>query len=202
MATFLCPSCGGTIEYTNNNQDMTCPFCGTAITTPSADSNATVIVPKMEVPPAHSDSSESAKTVIQQSRFQNSAEIMDEVKRSLREDDKEGAIRTYSKEFNVPVEDARASVEQIEIDMKHSGKEVSAPAPEPAATPAYAPEPSAYQVPRSDVLDAAVTPPPSNNNTRNIIIGCSIAFVLFCCLCIIIPSIVGVLQGSLSGMSN
>lgn len=201
MATFLCPSCGGTIEYASNNQDMTCPFCGTAITTPSADSNATVIVPKMEVAPAPSDSSQSAKTVIQQSRFQNSAEIMDEVKRLLREDDKEGAIRTYSKEFNVPVEDARTSVEQIEIDMRHSGKEAP-PAPEPAATPAYAPEPSAYQVPRSDVLDAGVAPSQPNNNTRNIIIGCSIAFVLFCCLCIIIPSIVGVLQGSLSGMSN
>lgn len=201
MSTFQCPSCGGTIDYTSSNLDMTCPFCGTAITTPGVDANATVIVPKVEAAPAPTDALESAKTVIQQSRFSNSAEIMDEVKRSLREDDKEGAIRTYSKEFNVPVEDARASVEQIEIDMRHSGKEATPPAPEPAATPAYAPEPSAYQVPRSDVLDAAATPP-TNNNTRNIIIGCSIAFVLFCCLCIIIPSIVGVLQGSFSGMSN
>ena len=130
--TFQCPACGGIIEYTSNNQAMTCPFCGTAITTPGAGSAATVVMAKPVVEPvsAEPDSSAGAKTVIQQSPVvMNSAEIIDEVKRSLREDDKSGAVRIFSKGFNVSLTDAQASVDQIEIDMKHSGKE-AAPAPE------------------------------------------------------------------------
>lgn len=190
--TFQCPACGGIIEYTSNNQEMTCPFCGTTITTPGASSAATVIMSKVDVPqPAATPApAESAKTIVQHSTFNNSAEIIDEVKRSLREDDKAGAVRIYSKEFGVPLSDAQASVDQIEIDMKYSGKPATpppAPEPEPVPTPTPAPAPSyssptpAYNVPASDVLDA--TPAPKKSNSKNWIIGCSVALVL-CCLCI------------------
>lgn len=193
MSTFQCPSCGGTIDYSNSSEEMKCPFCGTDITTPGVDSNATIITPKVEKVEVEEapDPASSAKTVIQQSKFKNSAEIMDEVKRSLREDDKEAAVRIYSKEFNVPLADARSSVDQIEIDMKHSGKEAAKPAPEPEPIPAPAPTPEpAYQVPVSDVIDSTSSAQPPNNTTRNWIIGCSIAFVLFCCFCVILPSVV------------
>lgn len=194
MSKFQCPSCGGTIEYSNSNEEMTCPFCGTAITTPGVDTNATIIAPRVEKVEETADPAASAKTVVQQSQFKNSAEIIDEVKRSLREDDKEGAVRIYSKEFNVPLADARSSVDQMEIDMRHSGKEEDKPTPELEPAPAPAPEP-AYQVPTSDVLDAGATPQQSNNNTRNWIIGCSIALVLFCCFCVILPTIVSFAGG-------
>ena len=93
--TFQCPACGGFIEYSDHNQDMACPFCGTAVTTPPAG----------DVAPAPADPS-SAKTVVQASKFKNSAEIMDEVKRLLGEGDKDGAIKVYAKEFGVPKADA------------------------------------------------------------------------------------------------
>jgi ribosomal protein S27E len=194
--TFQCPACGGIIEYSANDQEMTCPFCGTAITTPAAGSAATVIMPKVEPEPAAS-----AKTIIQQqSKFTNSAEIIDEVKRSLREGDKEGAVRIYSKEFNVPMIDAQASVDQIEIDMKHSGKE-AAPEPEPIPAPA-APVPSAQQIPHFDVLDAPALEEKKSNTTRNWVIGCSIAFVLFCCICVILPTAVWFATGANSNFGN
>ena len=194
--TFQCPACGGIIEYTSNNQDMTCPFCGTAITTPgAAASAATVIMTKVERVEPQDDPAAGAKTVMQQGPVMNSAEIIDEVKRSLREDDKSGAVRIYSKEFNVSLADAQASVDQIEIDMKYSGKEVIKPVVEPEPVSA-APAASAQQIPTADILDAAPSEPKKSNTTRNVIIGCSVAFVLFCCLCVVLPAIVTlVMQG-------
>lgn len=194
--TFQCPACGGIIEYTSSNQDMTCPFCGTAITTPGAGSAATVVMPKVERVQPEEDPGAGAKTVIQQSRFGNSAEIMDEVKRLLREGDKTGALKVYSKEFDVPMADAQTSVDQIEIDMRHSGKEATPTAPEPI--PAPTPVRPAQSIPASDILDAAPEETKSNT-TRNWIIGCSIAFVLFCCLCIIVSTVVSMAAGSQFG---
>lgn len=185
--TFQCPACGGIIEYTSNNQDMTCPFCGTAITTPGTGSAATVVMSKVESVVAEQDPAAGAKTVIQQSRFHNSAEIMDEVKRLLREDDKSAAVKVYSKEFNVPMVDAQSSVDQIEIDMKYSGKEVAL-APEPVPTPV-----AAQQIPSADILDAAAPEQKKSGGiSRNVIIGCSIALVLFCCFCVILPTIIAI----------
>ncbi len=186
--TFQCPACGGIIEYTSNNQEMTCPFCGTTITTPGAASSAaTVIMSKVDVPPPAAPA-ESAKTIVQHSTFNNSAEIIDEVKRSLREDDKDGAVRIYSKEFGVPLSDAQTSVDQIEIDMKYAGKPTTpppAPEPEPVLTPTPTPVYSnpapAYAVPASDVIDAGAAPKKSNT-TRNLIIGC-VSLIVLCCVC-------------------
>jgi hypothetical protein len=177
--TFQCPACGGLIEYTDNNQEMACPFCGTAVTTPGAESAATVLISKPERAPAAA-----AETMIQQSRFNSSAEIMDEVKRLLREEDKNGAVKVYRKEFNVALADARAAVDQIEIDMQHSGKEETPPAPEESAPPPPAPSEPAIS---GDVVFNA---PPQKSSSRGWIIGCSIAFVLFCCFCVILPSVV------------
>lgn len=181
--TFQCPACGGIIEYTSNNQDMNCPFCGTAITTPGAGAAATVIMAKVEKDPAAS-----AKTVVQHSKFGNTAEIMDEVKRLLREGDKEGAVKVYSKEFSVPMIDAQASIDQIEIDMKHSGKEAApAPQPEPEPVPVSTPAPSvsAQQIPNSDILDAA---PPTKKSgiPKGWLIGCGVAFLIACCICLLV----------------
>jgi hypothetical protein len=127
---------------------------------------------------------------------------MDEVKHSLREGDKDGAVKIFSKEFNVSMADAQNSVDQIEIDMKYSGKE-AAPAPAPAPTPAPAvmptPRPaSAQQIPTSDILDAGVPQEQKSNTTRNWIIGCSVAFVLFCCFCVILPLIGAAVSGNLN----
>ncbi len=183
--TFQCPACGGLIEYTSNNQDMPCPFCGTAITTPgagTAPAAATVVVPKIEGNPGAA-----AQTMIQHSRFNNSAEIMDEIKRLLREDDKSGAVKVYRKEFNVPLADARSSVDQIEIDMRHSGKETPPPPTPVESAPPPAPAPSEPAVSGDVVFDGT---PQKPSSTKNWIIGCSIAAVVFCCCCVILPTLI------------
>jgi len=196
--TFQCPACGGLIEYTSNNQDMACPFCGTTVTTPgletapeaSSASAATFLIPKTEREPAAA-----AETVIQHSRFNNSAEIMDEVKRLLRADDKAGAIKVYRKEFNLPLADAQTSVDQIEIEMQHSGKETPPAEPEsaPPPAPAYSPIPDPAVI-RGEVLDAT---PQKPSSTRNWLIGCGIALIVFCCFCVVLPSIVWVVMNRL-----
>ena len=183
--TFQCPACGGLIEYTSSNQAMTCPFCGTAVTTPE----------QAETPaPAQTDQGmmddAAAKTVLQghSSKFKNSAEIMDEVKRLLRDGDKSQAIEVYRREFNVALEDAQSSIEQIEIDMKHSGRETPPPPPESV----FSPVPST-PVPNADVIDAPPALPKSSFPIKGVVIGCVVALVL-CCLCVISPAIVWMLN--------
>jgi|GEM_PF-5499343 len=178
--TFQCPACGGMIEYTTSNQDMTCPFCGTAVTTPAQTTVATV-------PETKYDSS-SAETMVQHSKFKNSAEILDEVKRLLREDNKEQAIKVYRKEFGVPLADARTSVEQIEIDMRPSGKEeIPPPPPQDIPTPTWtAPNESAI---KGDVVFD--TPQQKSSTPTGWLIGCGIALVILCCLCTIVSVAMG-----------
>jgi len=178
--TFQCPACGGLIEYTSSNQAMACPFCGTSVTTPAQAETSS---------PAQTDQGEmvdaAAQTLLQQhSSFKNSAEIMDEVKRLLREGDKSQAIEVYRKEFNVALEDAQSSVEQIEIDMKHSGRETPPPPPESVPSPV-----PSTPVSNVDVIDAPPPPPKSSFPTKAVVIGCVVALVL-CCLCVISPIIV------------
>jgi ribosomal protein L7/L12 len=195
--TFQCPSCSGSIEYTENNKNMDCPFCGTAVTTPGPETAseaapgvaATVVIPKVEREPAPVAA---AQTMIQQSRFNSTAEIIDEVKRLLREDDKTGAVKVYRKEFNVSQADAKTAVDQIEIDMQHSGKEETPPPPAsvetPPPPPPPPPAPSEPAISGDVVFDAA--PPQKPSSKRGWIIGCSIAFVLFCCFCVILPTVI------------
>lgn len=179
--TFQCPACGGLIEYSDSNQDMVCPFCGTAVTTPG-QATATVVIPRGERP-----QSAVAQTMIQQSRFNSSAEIMDEVKRLLREGDKPGATKVYRKELGVSQADAKTAVDQIEIDMKHLEEP-----PAPVVVESAPPPPSPVSEPAisGDVVFNAAPEKPSS--TKNWIIGCSIALVVFCCLCVILPTIVTV----------
>jgi transcription elongation factor Elf1 len=176
--TFQCPACGGLIEYTSSNQAMTCPFCGTAVTTPDqAETSAPAQTNQGIVDAA-------AQTLLQQhsSKFKNSAEIMDEVKRLLREGDKSQAVEVYSKEFDVALEDAQSSVEQIEIDMKHSGAETPPP---PASVPSPIPS---TPISSDNIIDA---PPPQQKSSlpKNLLIGCVVVLVL-CCLCVTVPTIV------------
>jgi predicted nucleic acid-binding Zn-ribbon protein len=181
--TFQCPACGGLIEYTSSNQAMTCPFCGTAVTTPE----------QAETPaPAQTGQGimdAAAKTVLQgrSSKFKNSAEIMDEVKRLLREDDKSQAVEVYCREFNVALEDAQSSIEQIEIDMKHSGAETP---PTPANVPSPIPS---MPISSDNIIDAPPAPQKSSFPIKGVIIGCLVALVL-CCLCVISPAIVWMLN--------
>jgi len=183
--TFQCPACGGLIEYTDSNQAMTCPFCGTAVTTPE----------QAETPPsAQTDQGgmvdAAAQTLLQQhtSKFKNSAEIMDEVKRLLREGDKSQAVDVYRQEFNVAREDAQSSIDQIEIDMKHSGSEV--PPTPPESVPSPIPD---TPVQNANVIDATPAPQKSSFPTKSVVIGCVVALVL-CCLCVIAPAIVWMLN--------
>jgi len=174
------------IEYTDHDQAMSCPFCGVAVTTPPAG-----IVDEGDP--------SSAKTVVHASKFKNSAEILDEVKRLIGEGDTDGAIKVYAKEFGVPKADARTSVEQIEIDMRPKEEtpppvEESAPPPPPPPPPhSPIPDPAAI---RGEVVDSASQKP---STARNWIIGCGVAFLLFCCLCVILPTIVYFVMNQMGG---
>jgi hypothetical protein len=180
--TFQCPACGGSIEYENSNQAMACPFCGTAVTTPKQAK--TVVMPKVEHDPASA-----AQTIIQQSRFNSSAEVVDEVKRMLREDNKSGATKIYRKEFSTTLADAKTAVDQIEIDMQHSGKET----PRENAAPPQSTR-SEPAISGDVIFDAA---PQKSSSSNGWMIGCGVALVLLCCLCIFVPGVIAAIRAML-----
>lgn len=153
-----CPYCGAPLENVIGNA---CPACGSAL-------------------PARANSS--ATIVSQKSDFNNSAEVMDEIKHLINEGDQSAAETVASNEFNLSPEEARSTVEQVVIDMPLTEK--AAPAPYyTEATPAEKPI-------HPDVVLPAQSAPQKPSSSRNWIIGCSVGAAIFLCLCCCLPTIV------------
>ncbi len=126
------------------------------------------------------------------SRFNSSAEAMDEIKRLLREGNKIEAIKTHREYFDMGLAESKNAVEAIESQLKFE----SAPAMEDSGSaqtmissgslfggsdstsaqtmtsnePAISPNP----------FDEQVAAPKKNNWVRWVV-GCGVALLLFCC---------------------
>jgi hypothetical protein len=138
----------------------------------------------------------SAPTIIaapkrKKAEAQSSAEAMDEVKKLVREGDTEAAAEVASAEFGLDAEAAQTAVEQTATDMKYSAE------PEPEIV-----EPESVRVtpvePEPVIIDSSPVgePPKPPSNSRPWIIGCSIAAVVFLCLCCCLPTLIAIVAAA------
>jgi cell pole-organizing protein PopZ len=152
----VCPSCGAALE---ENVGNACPFCGSAL---GVSSSAPTIL------------SLSKKEIAQ---AQSSAEVMDEIKKHVREGDTAGAAEVASAEFGLNQESAEATIEQISTEMKYSGREPKIVEPEPV---------------QPVVENRPFDEPKKPANSRNWIIGGGIAAAVFLCLCCCLPLLIAI----------
>lgn len=171
-----CPSCNAPVDM----PATACPYCGAAL---NADprSAPTLLASAADLPP--------------QPRFESSAAAMDEIKRFLRSGNKVGAVQVHREYFSTSLKDAKNAVEAIESDLKFQD------APRPPADdepPAFA-RPEAPAVAAATSTAASFDAPQQPPAWRNWAIGCSVAFVLFCCLCVVLPALLYMVMGAQSG---
>ena len=168
-----CPSCGATLD---SNVGSQCPFCGSALT--PANSSAQTLI---------------SRPLSKKAEFENSAEAMDEVKRLVSEGETAAAAQVASEQFDLNTEDAKSTVDQVQVDMQYSsnktmlaGHAVPVPPPPPPVV-----EQAAYSTPPA-VTPVSYSPPPAASSfeevkqpskNKNWIIGGSIGAVVFLCLC-------------------
>lgn len=126
-------------------------------------------------------------------RFNSSAEVMDEVKRLLRAGSKSEAVRVHREYFGLEIKDAQNAVDAIESDLRPL-EAASAPLADDQP-PAFArPDDSAPQT--ASVMETPVAGRPAWQKWA---LGCSIALVVFCCLCVILPVIAFIFFGNRGG---
>ncbi len=122
-------------------------------------------------------------TVAALRNFQSSAEAMDAVKKEIRNGNKLKAIQLHREYFGTSLADSKTAVEQMETDMNLQA------APPDTEPPAFA---------RPDEPAISANPfdePQKPSNTRKWVIGCSIAAVLFLCLCVCLPIVLFIFSG-------
>jgi ribosomal protein L7/L12 len=126
--------------------------------------------------------------------FASSAALMDEVKRLLRANKKIEAIKIYREYFDVGLADAKNAVDAAETELKLQ----SPPPPEVDDNiPAFA-------RPDAPPVGPTITPNPLGDEAqppawRKWLIGCSIAAVVFLCLCVVVPALLFIFNISSSG---
>jgi uncharacterized Zn finger protein (UPF0148 family) len=148
------------------NAGSSCPFCGSAL---SLSMSAPTII--------------SAPAKKKKAAAKSSAEAMDEVKKLVREGDTTGAAEVASAEFGLDQEAAQSTVEQVATNMKYS-------APEPVIV-----EPIPDYKPSEPVIESSPFDEPQKpSNSRPWIIGCSIAAVVFLCVCCCLPLVFGLIS--------
>jgi ribosomal protein L7/L12 len=117
--------------------------------------------------------------------FSSSAEAMDEIKRLLRGGNKIEAIKVHREYFSTGLKDAKDAVDAIESDLKFQA------APARPSLGQSAGQPSSF-APSEPVMSANPFDEPGQSSQagRKWLIGCSVAFVLFCCLCVVLPALI------------
>lgn len=123
--------------------------------------------------------------------FASSAEAMDEIKQLLRSGNKIEAIRVHREAFNTGLKDAKDAVEAIESDLKFQ----AAPKPSVAQSAGQ----SASFVPEEPVMSPNPFDEPQKPAWRNWAIGCTLALLLFCCLCVGLPALLYMFTGGQAG---
>ena len=156
----VCPSCGAPLD---NNTGNSCPSCGVALPVRPVGNSAPTMI-----------SSKSA--------FNSSAEVMDEVKRLIKQGDTDGATEVVSAEFGQTHEAAEGMVEQTLIDSHYVSNDAPVDQTARESTPGRVIDAPGYQEPKKP------------SNTRNWIIGGSIAAVVFLCLCCCMPLVIALVM--------
>jgi ribosomal protein L7/L12 len=124
--------------------------------------------------------------------FASSAEAMDEIKRLLRSGNKIEAIKVHREAFNTGLKDAKDAVDAIESDLRFQA------APRPSVTRSVGE--SASFAPAETVMSANPFDEPKQPPAwRNWAIGCTLALLLFCCLCVGLPALLYMFTGGQAG---
>ena len=168
-----CPSCNAPVDM----PATACPYCGAAL---GGDArNAPTMMSAAPEP-----------------LFSSSAAAMDEIKRLLRAERKIEAIKVHREYFGTGLQASKDAVDAIESDLRF---QVGPPRASVSSANDVA-EPGSVFTPAEPVMSAnpfdAPQKPPA---WRNWAIGCSVAFVLFCCLCLVLPGILYTVTGGQMG---
>ncbi len=121
-------------------------------------------------------------------RFNNSAEMMDEVKRLLWQENKIEAIKVYREFFHTGLAEAKSAVDQAEADLKFYSAPSETSSPDSDKTIIS----SSFTTP---IVEPAIgTEPfpetPKRSSTwRNIAIGCGVALFFMCC-CFVLTAVI------------
>ncbi len=182
MPQIACPNCGASVEST----ERACSYCGAALPASVSSSAPTVRASRDELdamlkgpPPPAADATFVSSEPLK--KFRSSAEAMDAVKSELRAGRKIEAIKMYREYFDVGLADAKSAVDQVEFNLKFE----TAPSRSDAEVPDFArPDaPTAFAPVVGEVVDA-----PKKSGIPAWVWGCAAAFVLFCCLCFVLPA--------------
>jgi hypothetical protein len=157
-----CPACGAPVDL----PATLCPYCSAALT--GGAENAPTIL--SAAPP----------------RFLNSAQAMDEIKSLLHAGKKTEAVKVHREYFGTKLAEAREAIEAIQSDLAFEpepiGSVVTVVDESAAPKVSYGPDGPAMSEP---LFDEPQKPPA----WRKWVIGCGVALVLFCCLCVVLPLI-------------
>lgn len=182
MPQIPCPNCGASVEST----ERACSYCGAALTPSVSSSAATVRASRDELdamlkgtPPSAADATFVSGEPLK--KFRSSAEAMDAVKAELRAGRKIEAVKIYREYFDVGLADAQSAVDQVEFNLKF---ETAASRPDTEVPDFARPDaPTTFAPVVGEVVDA-----PKKSGVSAWVWGCAAAFVLFCCLCIVLPA--------------
>jgi hypothetical protein len=168
-----CPACGAPVDL----PATTCPYCGAAL---KADpQSAPTMIGAAPAQPA--------------SPYANSAEAMDAVKAALRKGSKVEAVRVYREYFQVGLKEAKDAVDAAETELK-----LQTGAPRDDEPPAFARPEAASPVPALAMSPNSLEEP-QKPAWQKWALGCGIAFLVFCCLCVCLPLVLFAFAGGQTG---
>jgi hypothetical protein len=157
-----CPACSAPVAL----PATACPYCGAALSGDARSAPTLLASAPPPLPP----------------RFSSSAEAMDEVKRLLRAGDKLQAVKVHREYFGLSLKESTDAVNAIESDLKFQAA--------PASSPSVEDEPPAFARPETPPVEPVRIPSVESGEPpawRNWAIGCGVALLLFCCVCVALP---------------
>lgn len=181
MPQIACPNCGASVEST----ERACSYCGAALPGTVSSSAPTVRASRDELDAMLKDAQAPADATLVSSeplkKFHSSAEAMDAVKVELRAGRKIEAVKIYREYFDVGLADAKSAVDQVEFNLKF---EAAASRPDSEVPDFARPDaPTTFAPVVGEVVEA-----PKKSGIPAWVWGCAAAFVLFCCLCLVLPA--------------
>jgi hypothetical protein len=150
----ICPFCGAPL---GTNPGNACSSCGNAL--PSSSNSA-------------------ATMISQKSDFNNSAEVMDEIKNLIKDDKSEAAAEIAAAEFDLNADAANRVIEQTTADLKYFGTSETR-----LSEPVKTPNPT-----EPEIIDAPIYNNVEKNSNKRywIIAGSIVAGIFLCCCCCLV----------------